>query len=117
MPALFSPIVAFFATSFGKMLVDRLLLFLAIKTLLTALFVIVFPIVLNNFFHSMIEIVINIAQTQSANGGTLDGGMDFSGFAAYLMDCFRVSECISILISAIQLRLALSMIPFVNFGR
>lgn len=117
MPAIFSAIMGFFASAIGKSLVDKLVMFIALKTLLTALFVVVAPIILNNVLHSIMETVIAFADTQSSGAGSVNGNMAFVGFGAYLMEAFQVSAMLSILVSAIQLRLALSMIPFINFGR
>ena len=106
-------ILSFLGSALAKTLTDNVIKWVAMKSLLVFLFVTVVPLVLNNFIYELIEIIMNLANTQ-ASSSTFDGAMSFTGFLAWLIECFRLPEALSVLVSALVLRLALSMIPFVR---
>lgn len=110
MPAL----LMFLGSSVAKIFTDKVLGWVAMKALLVFLFLTVVPLLLNNFLYDVIKIMMDFASGQSAGASALNGNMTFSGFAAWLIECFRIPEAISLLISALVLRLTLSMIPFVR---
>lgn len=110
MPAL----LLFLGSTIAKIFTDKVLGWIAMKTILVFLFLTVVPLLLNNFIYDLIEIMMNFASGQSAGASALNGQMTFSGFMAWLIECFRLPEAISLLISALVLRLTLSMIPFVR---
>ncbi len=112
---LLGPLFAFLASATAKVLIDRILFFLALKAILTFLFIIIIPIVLNNLLGSLMTSMMNVVDTVAVENGVINGGMSFSGVAAWLIDCFRISGCLSVLTSAMQLRLSLSLIPFIGF--
>jgi hypothetical protein len=107
-------ILTFLGTILGKVLGDKVLGWVAMKGLMIFLFVTIVPLVLNNFLYDIIQIVMNFASGQASGAGALNGSMTFTGFGAWLMECFRLSEALSVLISALCLRVVLSMIPFVR---
>lgn len=109
MIALLGRIFGWFGVAFGKVMADKILMFFAIKAIAVFLFIVVVPILLNNTMYDFIEIGMNFAGGQV--GSVMDGSMNFQGFAAYLIEAFRISEALSILIGALSLRLALKMIP------
>jgi len=106
---------AFLTSALAKMIVDKILLFLAIKAILVALFIVVVPILANNILTRLMETMLNFAQVASADAGAFGGPVAFAGVAAWLIECFQINGCLSILTSALKLRLLLSMIPFVGF--
>jgi TM2 domain-containing membrane protein YozV len=108
-------IVGLIGTGIAKFIVDKILMFLAFKLILTTLFVIVLPIVLNNLIYDLMEIGTNMLLANASTPEGYNGAMQFTGMMAWLVDCFNLPECLSILVGAIQLRLVLSNIPFVNF--
>ena len=110
MPAL----IAWAASIIAKLFTDKVLGWIALKLLLVFLFTVVVPIVLNNFLYDIIEIVMNFATSQAGGASSVNGAMNFTGFAAWLIDCFKLAETLAVLVSALALRLALSMIPFVR---
>lgn len=103
-------ILSTISSGFIKVVADRVLLFLAIKALLTFLCIIVFPIVLNNVIHHFLQIAIDSLNSVSVSG--LDGSMTFSGFLGWLIQCFKFPEVLSIIVSAMQMHLMFKMIPF-----
>lgn len=106
---------AFLTSALAKMIVDKILMFLAIKALLVTLFIVVVPIVLNNVLVKLMGAMLNFATAATADGGSFGGAVAFAGLAAWLIDCFQLNGCLSIMTSALQLRLLLSMIPFIGF--
>ena len=112
MAALFAAIVGFLGSVFAKILADRLLAFVALKALLVFLFIVVVPIVLNNVIHDMLSLSMDLMSAEAAGATGMDGGMDFTGFLGWLCVCFKIPECMAVLISAIQLNLTLKLIPF-----
>lgn len=111
MVALFSSLLAFLASSTAKTLVDRVLFFLAIKALLIALFVILVPIVFNNFIGSLLEEALTYLNNVAVDGDW-GGVVEFTGVFGWLLDCFQIPAAFSVFVSAVQLRLLLKMIPF-----
>lgn len=107
-------LLAFLGPLVAKVFGDKLLGWIAMKALLVFLFLTIVPLILNNFLYDVIEIFINLVAGHSSGLSALNGSMSFSGFAAWLMECFRVPEAFSLLISALCLRLVLNMIPFVR---
>lgn len=109
-------ILTFFASGLAKVFADKIIGYLAMKALLVFLFLVAVPILLNNFLYDIIEIVMNFASSQAtANGAaSLNGSLSFTGFGAYLIDCFQLPQALSVMVSALILRLCLSMIPFIR---
>lgn len=84
------------------------------KAVLVFLFIVVVPLLLNNFLYDIIQIVMDFASVQTANARSVNGAMSFSGLTGWLLSCFRIPECLSVLVSALVLRTVLSMVPFVR---
>lgn len=111
MVALATAFMTFLGSATAKLLLDRLFLFLAIKALLTALFIIVLPIVLNNLVADMIQEAMVFVGSQPLDG-SWGGVSEFTGLLGWLVDCLCLPEVLSITISALQLHLCLKLIPF-----
>lgn len=105
---------AWFTTAIAKTIVDKVIMFLAIKAILSFLFIIIVPIILNNLLYDLLEIIKNYMISATAGTSNFDGAMSFNGILAWLNDCFQISSCISIIVGAMQFRLVISMIPFVG---
>lgn len=110
MGTLLAKILALGGLSVSKLLADRLLFWFAMKAIAVFLFIVVIPLLLNNTMYDMIEIMMNFASGQAA-GQVMSNNMAFAGLAAYLLEAFAVPNCLAIYIAALQLRLALKMIP------
>ena len=95
-----------------KLIADRVVLFFAVKTLLTALFVIAVPIILNNVAHDFMNEAMQYMNSKTNGLDAFSGAMQAVGLMAWLCECFQIPECISILVSALQLHIVLKMIPF-----
>jgi len=95
-----------------KLLADRLLFFLALKFLLTSLFIIAVPIVLNNLMYEFMDTGLTYLNTHAQGVDAFSGALQTVGLMAWLCECFKIPEAISILVSALQLHLILKCIPF-----
>lgn len=113
MPIL-AAILSFLGSAVARVAADKVLSWIALKGILVFLFVTVVPLLLNNFAYDIIEIVMNFASSQAGGSGSVNGAMVFTGLMGWLIECFKIPEALSVLVSALCLRLALSMIPFVR---
>lgn len=107
-------IIAWLGTVVTQIFTDKVLSWIAFKALMIFLFVVIVPIVLNNFIYSLIEIVMNFANSQLQGANLASADMSFTGIAAWLIQIFKVPECISVVTGALALRSVLAMIPFVR---
>lgn len=107
-------ILSFLGSAVGRIFTDKVLGYIAMKAILVFLFMTVVPLILNNFTYDIMEIVMGFASSKAGDASSLDGAMSFTGFAAWLISCFKLPEVLSVMVSAMILRLSLSMIPFVR---
>src|SRR6185369_12125844 len=91
----------------GKIIADNVLRFVATKLLMTAFFLVILPLILNNFLYDIIDMILGLAGSSVTAVGALDGSMSFTGFAAWLIERFRIAECLSVLCSALLMRLCI----------
>jgi len=99
----------------SKILSDKVLAFGALKILLVTLFTTVIPLVINNTLHKVLEIGFNFAVGQIDSSGLNLGSIDFAGLTAWILDCFQIPQCLSIICSALILKLTLKSIPLSPF--
>lgn len=107
-------ILAYLGSGLAATFADSVLKWIAFKAVMVFLFIIVVPLLLNNFLYDVIEIMMNFSNDQSSGANALNGNMTFSGFLAWLLTTVRIPEAFSIMVSALVLRVTLSMIPFVR---
>lgn len=107
-------ILTYLGSSLASIFADKILGWIALKAILVFLFITIVPLLLNNFLYSIIQIMMDFANGQSAGANAFNGGMSFTGFLAWLLQCFKIPEVLSVFVSALVLRLTLSMIPFVR---
>ncbi len=110
MTALLAIVGSSICTGLLKALSDRILFYLAIKALLIAICTVLIPIVVNNIISGYLQDAIDAMAALNTSG--LNGSMSFSGWVGYLLDCFNIPECLSIIVGAIQLHITLKLIPF-----
>jgi len=109
-----SAIISFLGSAVAKVFADKIIGWLALKALLSALFILVVPIILNNVMYDVMQIVFNFSTSKSGDIQSLNGAMSFSGFMGWLLDVFQVPAAFSVIIGALALRVTLKMIPFVK---
>ena len=104
---------ALFGALLTKILSDNLARYIAYKTLLATLFVVVLPIVLNNFLYSLLEIAFSYAS--SLNSQNLPQiTLQITGLAGWFFSNLYLPDALSVVLSAISLRVFLNHIPFLR---
>jgi hypothetical protein len=101
----------FLGSATARMIAEKVFLFLAVKTLLVAVVATLLPVVLNNLLADWMADGIAMMEGFAVSGG-LPGGMQFTGFMAWLIDCFKLSDCLAIVVTATQLHIMLKFLPF-----
>lgn len=110
----FAAIIASLGRVWVAFLANDLVKWIAIKLVLTALFVVILPIILNNFMYDIINTLFTFANSKLGESGGFSQVLEISGVAAYLADKFQLVSCFAVLLSAISLRLALRHIPWIR---
>jgi hypothetical protein len=83
-------------------------------------FVGIFATALITFFFShlreMIQEVLNFGLSKIAELGIFDAvTVDFTGFAAWMLQQFRLADCLTIILSTVLLKWTLRKIPFIRW--
>ena len=98
----------------GRQLLDKLSYFVAMKALMIALVVTVLPVIIKNSMTWLIETTHN-AMAQAVSGYSLEAQIiQLSGVLAYLASVFQLPSCMSIIVTALAIRLILNFVPFVG---
>lgn len=105
---------SFIARCVQNLFLDKAAAFAGLKVLLTSLFVTVIPAVLNNVLFSFMEMMQTMINEHST-GETYDGLIQLTGLLAWFVDCLKISDCVTVLVSAYILHITLKMIPFSPF--
>ena len=107
-------VIASVLGALGRSLLDKLSYFLAMKALLISLMVLVLPIILKNAITWMIEIFHN-TMASAVQGYSLEAQIiELSGIGAYLAQQMQLPLCLSIILTALSIRLVLNFIPLVG---
>lgn len=110
MPALIIRLLGWLvATVFG----DNVIRFVAGKAITTAMFVVILPIVLNNFIYDLLDMCMTIVGNNASSAG-FSGQMSFGDLAGYLIHQFMLPDALSVLVSAMILRVVLNHVPFLR---
>jgi len=98
---------------FGRLLTDNLARYIATKTVLVTLFVVVLPIVLNNFVYKLLEYAVNTAS--SVNPSSLpDLTLSLTGLAGWFFSNLYLPDALTVVLSAVSVRVFLDHIPFLR---
>lgn len=107
------PLILFFTGLFGKFFTDVTLRFVAYKVLLYTSLTVILPAVLKNLLAWLFGILT--AQIDQADWGSFSSSViEFSGVAAWFAVHLRFIDCLSVLVTALVIRLTLNFIPFVG---
>lgn len=104
MPVFLVAIVAWF----GEFLASSVARFIAMKILLTTLFVVVLPIILNNLIVEIMTLIYEKAMT--VLGDTQSALIQLTGLAAYLADLLQLPLFVSILLGAVSVSFTLNLL-------
>lgn len=111
----FTQVLRWFLGSFTRLFQLTVNNFTATKVIMGTLFIIILPIVLNNLiFDIMDEMLIMINSYASSNSPSLQTAISFTGLGGYLIRACGVIDGITIVLSAMVFRFAISWIPFVG---
>lgn len=104
--ALLGPIIA----ALAKLFTFEGLKYLATRAMLLTLFTLVLPVVLYNVYSGIVSELLTWTSSQ-VTGSSLTGSViSLTGVGAWLADQLRLPQCLSLLLSALGLRFALSAI-------
>lgn len=80
---------------------------------MTALMLVVLPIVMNNFLGGfLLKISTKASDSLSQTTGSITSlSYNFTGLAAFFINHMRIADAISVLFSALAIRFTLSLIP------
>jgi hypothetical protein len=110
---MFGSFFDFVASFFGRFLSDNLLKFIAWKALLTTLLTVSLPVVVKNLLSSLFDTFSSLATSISSDG--IDTALvSVTGLTGYFLDQFMVADCLSILLTAVIIRITLNFIPLVG---
>lgn len=88
---------------------------LATKIILATLFMVILPIVINNIIYDLMDVVFTATSayaTEHTPG--MPTSVSFTGLAAYMCEELGIIDGMSVVLSAMGVRFALSWIPFVG---
>ena len=91
----------------SDLLASSVVRFLAIKLVLSALFITVLPIVLNNLFYHILSSFLSSISSHFPD--TQSVTVQLTGLAAFLADHLQLVSFVSILMSALALRLTFKL--------
>lgn len=96
----------------AKILADNSLRFLALKTVLSTLFILVLPVVINNIIYRLLEIAFSLVL--DIDVPSIQTSFSFSGLAGWFVAVLRLPEAVSVVLSAVSYRIAINSIPFLK---
>ncbi len=105
---------ALFSLILGKILTDNVARFIAQKTILTTLFVVVLPVVLNNFVYALLDYAMSTIN-QNINSANLPSlTLQLTGLAGWFFQNLYLVDALNVVLSAVSVRVFLSHIPFLR---
>lgn len=109
----FQPLVDAIGDFFNRFFSDITLKFAAYKALIYTFITVTLPAVIKNIFVWLFSVLT--AQVDSVDWGVMSSVViQFSGLASWLAVHLRFVDCLSVLITALIIRLVLNFIPFVG---
>jgi len=114
MPLVLTALFGWLSSLLGRFFSDTLLKFVAYKLLFFTLITVTVPIVAKNLITWLFKTLSQVASTHIHADGIQATVLHLSGVAGYLASHLMLSDCLSIIITAITIRFALNFIPFVG---
>ena len=109
----FQPLIDWIGSLFNKYLSDTSLKFFAYKTLFYTFITVTLPAALKNLLSWLFGVLT--AQIDQADWDAMSSTViDLTGLAAWFAVHFRFVDCLSVLITALVIRLTLNFIPFIG---
>lgn len=107
--AIGAAIVGFLA----RFITESAIKWLAVRAFIYSLFVLVLPVILYNLFGRIVYEIGSYALSQISQGSD-SIIIQLSGLSAWMAVHLKLPESLSVVLSAVSLRMALNMIPFIN---
>lgn len=115
MGAMLSALAAWFLGVFTRLFAVMVNNVLATKVILGTLFIVILPIVLNNVIYDLMDVVFSAVTTYaSENMPDMPNVVQFTGLAGYMSESLGILDALSVVLSAMSIRFAMSWIPFVG---
>lgn len=106
---------ALFGVLLTKLLSDNLARYIATKAVLITLFVGVLPVILNNFVYSLLQIAMDYASNLNGQADSLPQiALQLTGLAGWFFSNLYLPDALSVIFSAISIRVFLNHIPFLR---
>jgi hypothetical protein len=103
---------AFLAGLFAQLFATSAAWFVALKLLLVTLIMVVLPILLTNFFASIVSGILTLAGEQFTGASSVVA--ELTGVAAYIATQLELPAAFAVIFSAFAAKFALKLIPFVR---
>ena len=103
---------AFLSGLFAQLFSTSLAWYVGLKALLVTLIMVVLPILLTNFFGSIISGLLTLAGEQFT--GSTSVVAELTGVAAYIATQLELPAAFAVIFSAFAAKFALKLIPFVR---
>lgn len=115
MGAIFTALSGWLAAIFARLFTLMVNNYIATKIILGALFIVILPIILNNFIYYLLSDIFTSVEgyTQGVDPG-IANTVTFTSLGAYMVEQLGILSAFSIIINAITCRWVLSWIPFVG---
>ena len=97
-----------------KFLTDKALYYVAIKALIVVALTVTLPIVLKNVITWMFSTFFAAIQANLPAGSMQSFVLQFNGLGGFFATNLRIVEAVSVVITALTIRLALNLIPMIR---
>lgn len=115
MGGFFSLLASWFLGAFTRLFGLMVANVVATKVILGTLFIIILPIIINNILYELMETVFaSVTSFAGDHAPDMPSVITFSGLAGYLASQLGVIDAMSVVLSAMGIRFAMSWIPFVG---
>jgi len=104
-------ILPWLAGALSSLFSSSVVRFMAMKVILTALFVTILPIILNNFAYKLIDIALSFLTGVSSPQSFV---LNVAGLGAFFADHLNLVPAINVIIAALVTRFTLKLVPFVR---
>src|SRR5215813_1616981 len=101
---------AFLSALFAQLFATSAAWYVGLKTLLVTLIMVVLPILLTNFFASIVNGILTLAGEQFS--GASSAVAELTGVAAYIATQLELPAAFAVIFSAFAAKFALKLIPF-----
>lgn len=115
MGAFVTAVLRWFFGIFSRTFMALSLYSLTSKIIMVTLFIVVVPIIFNNIFYDLMQMIFNASSTYTAaHNPNLPGTVGFVGLAAYMLRSCGLLDAFAVILAATAIRFLLTWIPFVG---